>query len=93
VKNGWDTFDHLSAKHPLLPIILITARPNQFFPAWASGVGALMEKPLDFAKLFYTIQNLLAEPAEMRLGRYGGRPAVFRSAPPGNDGPGKPPFD
>src|SRR5271163_3938844 len=38
VKDGWETFEQLSAKNPLLPIILITARPNQFFPALASGV-------------------------------------------------------
>ena len=36
----------------MLPIILITARPNQLFPALASGVVALLEKPLDFTKLF-----------------------------------------
>ncbi len=32
VKDGWDTFEALSFKYPWLPIILITARPNQFFP-------------------------------------------------------------
>ena len=46
VKDGWQTFEQMSAKNPLLPVILITARPNQFFPALASGVGALLEKPL-----------------------------------------------
>ena len=81
VKNGWETFEQLSAKHPLLPIILITARPSQFFPALDSGVGALMEKPLDFVKLFHTIQNLLEEPAEVRLARSMGRPAAFHHIP------------
>ena len=87
VKNGWDTFEQLSMKNPLMPIILITARPNQFFPALASGVGALLEKPLDFTKLFYTITNLLEEPAEIRLARYAGRPSMFRYAPPQTDEP------
>ena len=82
VKDGWETFKQLSAKHPLLPIILITARPNQFFPALASGVGALLEKPLDFVKLFHTIRNLLEEPAEERMARYRGRPSVFSYIPP-----------
>lgn len=81
VKNGWETFEQLSAKHPVLPIILITARSNQFFPALAPGVVALMEKPLDFVKLFHTIQNLLEEPAEVRLARSMGRPAAFHHIP------------
>jgi CheY-like chemotaxis protein len=81
VKNGWETFEQLSAKYPLLPIILITARPNQLFPALASGVGALMEKPLNFVKLFHTIQNLLEEPPETRLARSMGRPAAFHHIP------------
>src|SRR5690349_10678681 len=46
VKNGWDTFERLTNENPVLPIIIITARPNQLFPALASGVGALIEKPL-----------------------------------------------
>jgi DNA-binding response OmpR family regulator len=87
VKNGWDTFERLSAENPLLPIILITARPNQFFPALASGVGALLEKPLDFVKLLETIRTLLEEPAEARLARLTGRPANFRFVPPKPDGP------
>jgi DNA-binding response OmpR family regulator len=82
VKNGWDTYEQLTAKHPLLPVILITARPNQFFPALASGVGALMEKPLDFTKLFHTIRTLLEEPEEVRLARLTGRSATFSYVPP-----------
>ena len=77
VKNGWDTFEHLTTENPLLPIIIITARPNQLFPALASGVGALMEKPLDFPKLLQTIRRLLEEPAEIRLARVAGKPSEF----------------
>jgi DNA-binding response OmpR family regulator len=82
VKNGWETFEQLSAADPLMPIILITARPNQFFPALASGVGALLEKPLDFTKLFHTIHDLLEESDEMRLARLAGRSAAFNYVPP-----------
>ena len=93
VKNGWDTFEQLSVKNPLLPVILITARPNQFFSAVASGVGALLEKPLDFVKLFSTIQTLLDEPAEVRLARWAGRTSTFCYIPSNVDnperGPGK----
>jgi CheY-like chemotaxis protein len=82
VKDGWETFEQLSATNPLLPIILITARPNQFFPALAAGVGALLEKPLDFTKLFQTIHELLEESEEERLSRLTGRPAAFSYIPP-----------
>ena len=75
VKSGWDTFEHLTTENPLLPIIIITARPNQLFPALASGVGALMEKPLDFPKLLETIRILLDEPVEKRLDRLAGKSA------------------
>ena len=82
VKDGWETFEQVIRITPLLPIILITARPNQFFPALASGVGALLEKPLDFAKLLSTIRCLLEEPVEVRQARFTGRPSAFRYVPP-----------
>lgn len=85
VKDGWETFEQLSQRQPLLPIILITARPNQLFPALASGVVALLEKPLDLAKLFLTIHNFLEEPLETRVARTQGRPAVFSYIPPKSD--------
>ncbi|MDD5141576.1 MAG: response regulator [Verrucomicrobiales bacterium] len=87
VKDGWETFKQLSTKNPQLPIILITARPNQFFPALASGVDALLEKPLDFEKLSNTIHTLLEEPPEARLKRFMGRPPAFRFIPPKPDEP------
>ena len=89
VKDGWQTFEELSSQHPELPFILITARPNQFFPALASGVGALLEKPLDFAKLFSTIHNLLEEPLQTRLARLVGRSPDFRYVPPVPNPPGR----
>jgi DNA-binding response OmpR family regulator len=81
VKNGWDTFERLTSENPLLPIIIITARPNQLFPALASGVGALMEKPLDFPRLVRAIRELLDEPVEQRLARLAGKPAEFHYLP------------
>jgi two-component system response regulator (stage 0 sporulation protein F) len=82
VKDGWETFMELSIVHRHLPVILITARPNQFFSALASGAGALLEKPLDFVKLFSTIQSLLEEPTEARVARLTGRPSAFAYSPP-----------
>lgn len=80
-KNGWDTFERISANHPLVPVILITARPHQLFTAVSAGVGALMEKPLDISVLLQTITRLLAEPVETRLARLAGRDAPFLYAP------------
>ena len=72
VQNGWETFERLNTENPSLPVIIITARPNQLFPALAAGAGALMEKPLDLPKLLRTIHDLMAEPAEARLARTAG---------------------
>jgi two-component system OmpR family response regulator len=81
VKNGWDTFERLTYEHPLVPVIIITARPNQFFSAVGAGAGALMEKPLDFPKLLETMEILLAEPVETRLARLAGKSAAFHYQP------------
>jgi DNA-binding response OmpR family regulator len=82
VQNGWDTPKQLAAEDLLLPVIIITARPNQLFPALASGADALMEKPLDLPKLLRTIRELLAEPADSRLARMAGKRAEFHHLPP-----------
>ena len=86
VMDGWETFEQITTKNPLLPFIVITARPNQLFPAVASGTGALMEKPLDLPKLFNTIRALLNEPTKVHLARMVGRPAEFHYVPPKEDG-------
>jgi DNA-binding NtrC family response regulator len=67
--DAWKNLEQLTAGHPELPIILITARSNPVFPSLRSGVKALMEKPLDLPKLLRTISDLLAETA----------PPLFRS--------------
>jgi len=83
-KNGWDTFERLTTENPLVAVIIITARPNQLFTAVGAGVGALLEKPLDFPKLLETMTRLLAEPDESRLARIAGKPAEFHYLPPNN---------
>jgi CheY-like chemotaxis protein len=84
-KDGWETFEELTECHPLLPVIVITARPNQIFPALAAGVGALLEKPLDLNRLLQEIPRLLEEPRQIRLARLAGRPSVFSYVPPGEN--------
>jgi DNA-binding response OmpR family regulator len=82
LKDGWKTFEELNEEDPLLPIIVITARPNQLFPALASGVGALLEKPLNFTRLIQTIRGLLQEPTQVRLARLSGKTVNFSYVPP-----------
>jgi CheY-like chemotaxis protein len=65
--DGWRTLDLLAKDHPLLPVVVITARPNQYQRALGAGVDALMEKPLDFPTLLGAIARLLEESSEERL--------------------------
>jgi CheY-like chemotaxis protein len=88
VKNGWDTFERLSYEHPTVPVVIITARPNQWFMAASAGVGALLEKPLDIPTLLETIARLLAAPPEVHLARLAGRKADFVYSP-GHPGPAR----
>ncbi len=81
VKNGWDTFEQLTREHPLIPVIIATARPNQLFTALGAGAGALLEKPMDIPTLLRTMEKLLAETAEQRLARLAGQKAEFHYKP------------
>lgn len=76
-KNGWEAFERLSSEYPLVPVIIVTARPNQLFTALGAGAGALLEKPLNIPTLLHTIETLLAEPDETRLARLAGRATDF----------------
>jgi DNA-binding response OmpR family regulator len=81
VKNGWETFEQLTREHPLLPIIIVTARPNQLFTALSAGAGALLEKPMDIPTLLRAMETLLAETAEQRLARLVGKSTEFHYKP------------
>lgn len=65
--DGWDTFSLINQTHPEVPVIIITARPNQEEHAASSGVAALMEKPLDLPLLLGSIRDLLADSHSGRL--------------------------
>jgi DNA-binding response OmpR family regulator len=81
VKNGWDTFEQLTREHPLVPIIIVTARPNQLFTALSAGAGALLEKPMDIPTLLRTMKMLLVETPQQRLARLVGKKAGFHYKP------------
>ena len=80
-ENGWDIFGRLTRKWPLLPVVVITDRPNQLFTALAAGVGALVEKPLHVPKMLCTISRLMRESVETRLARVAGKVAEFDYLP------------
>ncbi len=81
VKNGWDTYEQFTREHPLIPIIIATARPNQLFTAVGAGAGALLEKPMDIPTLLRTMEKLLVESAEKRLARLAGKKTEFHYKP------------
>lgn len=83
-QTGWDVFEHITHKNPLLPIIVITGQSEQYKAAAAAGVGALMEKPLDAGELLRVIAELLAEPKEVRLQRLTGHGGELRHIPARN---------
>jgi DNA-binding response OmpR family regulator len=68
----------LAQVNPLLPIIIITGRHAQRELAKKMGADALMEKPLDVARLLQTIRDLINEPTESRVQRVSNRAAGFR---------------
>jgi two-component system, OmpR family, response regulator len=80
-ENGWDVFRRLTRKWPLLPVVIITARPNQLFTALAAGVAALLEKPLHIPKMLRTIRHLIRESVETRVARLAGKGAQFEYLP------------
>ena len=67
--DGWKTLEVIDRLEPLVPIIVITARPQQYARAVVAGVDALMEKPLDFPVLLEAVERLLNESREEHLSR------------------------
>lgn len=69
VRNGWEVFERLTTRFPLVPVIIITGMPDQYRTATAAGVGVLMEKPIEAPALLKAVEELVAEPVEVRLRR------------------------
>ncbi len=61
--TGEDTLKELAVMRPGLPVIVMTAFSNEKFKDSRSGVGALLQKPLDFPTLLATIEKLLTQAA------------------------------
>lgn len=67
--DGWTAFSQLDRVTPLLPVIVITARPNQYEKAVKLGVDAFMEKPLNFPILVRAIKRLAHEDEHRHMRR------------------------
>lgn len=84
--DGWDALDRLASMKPALPIIVITAQPNQREWITTAGAHALLEKPLDLPLLLKTIEDLLQEPPVKQPYRTTGKPERFRYGWPRRNG-------
>ena len=56
--DGWRTLEQIRLQHPALPVVVITAQPNQQDWMRRLGAVALLEKPLDLPQLFQTLSEL-----------------------------------
>ena len=74
--DGWTAFSQLDRVTPLLPIIVITARPNQYEKAERLGVDAFMEKPLNLPILVSAIKRLTGEDEKRHVRRITNRAFV-----------------
>lgn len=88
-QSGWDVFERLTARHPSVPVIIITGMPDQYPTALAAGVGALVEKPIEAPTLLKIMDELLAEPPQARLRRMCGLQHDTKYLRPPGPGPAR----
>ena len=81
LESGWDVFERLSTRFPLVPVIIITGMAGQYPTAQAAGVSAFMEKPVAAPVLLKTLNEVLAEPRKTLLRRMCGRQHDTRHLP------------
>ena len=74
--DGWTAFRKLDHIRPLVPMIVITARPHQYKEAVRLGVDAFMEKPLSIPVLVHAIKRLSSEEERHRTQRITNRTFV-----------------
>jgi CheY-like chemotaxis protein len=80
--DGWQTLDHLARLKPALPVVVITAQPDQGDWARAEGACALLEKPLDLPLLLQTIREFTAQPRGSVVINKPAAPAQFHFTAP-----------
>jgi len=72
--DGWEAFDVIGQFAPGVPVIVITARPNQQERAIRAGVDGLMEKPLDLPLLLQTMDQLMSRSVKRQSVQLAGVP-------------------
>ena len=87
--SGWDVFGTVTSLNPLVPIIIITGRNEQHDLAVLSGVGALIEKPLNMPMLLQNVAEIFAETSETHLKRLVGLHSNLRHVQPIHSIPGQ----
>ena len=65
-ENGWETFQHLTALQPNLPVVAMTARPEQA-NSKTQRVDVLLEKPIDLEVLIRTLNKLYSQTSQAAL--------------------------
>lgn len=73
-------FESVCAKHPLIPVIVTSARSHEEERAAQLGADVLMEKPLDLPRLLAVIRSLVGG-SDLSQVRHGTRPD-FKSGEP-----------
>lgn len=79
--GGWQTFSRLVSMKPLVPAIVTTTDCGHRIRAAELGADVILEKPVQYGELLCIIQELLAQPTEMRLHRVCTVEAFTRYAP------------
>src|ERR1700674_1778314 len=74
----WRAFVQLDRVTPLVPVIVITARPHQYKEAVRLGVDAFMEKPLNIPVLLRAIECLVSQTSDQHMIRVTSREFVTR---------------
>lgn len=69
VKNGWDALNEMFALNPHQAVIIITGKSPQLSWATQTGIGTLIEKPIDMSVLLDCMKRVLAEPQSDRKQR------------------------
>jgi len=70
IKPGWETLERVRSQNAHVPVIIMISE-HKIAPGPEAGVRAVMEKPLDLAKLLELIRELLKQPVEREAGTRG----------------------
>jgi len=62
-ENGRETLQRLTALQPFLPVVAMTARPEQE-NSNAHAVDVLVEKPLNLPVLLHALKELVSQPSK-----------------------------